>query len=120
MDPQFSETIHPAYIEIIKQLSPDEALILQHFRASEDYPYAFFPDLRRGPITDEEYFADFLKGIPIKNVAYSAAYIDNLSRLQLWEYSEVSFPPHGRAVKVTALGKAFMDVCFSAPPVKEA
>ena len=40
-DPKFEAAIHPGYIEIVKQLSPDEAVILQSFLKLESYPILF-------------------------------------------------------------------------------
>jgi len=40
-DPKFHTTIHPGYVEIIKQLTPDEAIIIDALSKAEHYPLVF-------------------------------------------------------------------------------
>jgi hypothetical protein len=41
MDPHFEAAIHPGYIEIVKQMSPDEAIILGSFLKLDAFPILF-------------------------------------------------------------------------------
>lgn len=40
-DPNFKETLHPSYLEVIKQMSPDEAMILNSLLKLKMYPMVF-------------------------------------------------------------------------------
>lgn len=40
-DPDFKSALHPGYIEIVKQMSPDEAIILDSFLKLQTYPMLF-------------------------------------------------------------------------------
>lgn len=82
---------HPAFVEIIKQINPDEARILQHLAASDSYPR-----ISRIQVTlgwwNEDKFKNLLnsvegicEGIKLDNPELVPSYIDNLRRLQLIE-----------------------------------
>ncbi len=95
MDPEFEQSIHPSYIEIVKQMCPDEAIILEAFHEIESYPTLFVnhvsQDARSGkssPSTYEGIYADYViwcKELPLKRQKYARAFLDNLLRLQLLE-----------------------------------
>jgi hypothetical protein len=46
-DPDFKEALHPGYIEIIRQMSPDEAIILGSFLKMKNYPNIFLYHVSR-------------------------------------------------------------------------
>lgn len=104
-DPNFKESIHPSYVEIIRQLTPDEALILQAFCAIESFPILFTqfvpagahnallgmrkaPGVIRHKAFYEDIFAYFLVwcgNLTLKRPQDGRIYLDNLQRLQLIE-----------------------------------
>lgn len=106
IDPNFSTAIHPGYTEIIRQLSPDEAIILESFLKLESFPTLFsvhVPKIleneenslsnrlwriqQRGPSYEklyEAYFA-YCKTLALKKPEDSAVYVDNLIRLRIVE-----------------------------------
>ncbi|MGA2468981.1 MAG: DUF4393 domain-containing protein [Thermodesulfobacteriota bacterium] len=97
MDPNFSEALHPSYIEIIKQMSSDEALILNAFREIDGYPTLFTHHVEQmsgwlaeftAQPTYEGIYSDYLswcKTLPLKHPDGARTFLDNLQRLQLIE-----------------------------------
>jgi hypothetical protein len=105
-DPNFKESLHPGYIEIVKQMSPDEAIILNSFLKAKNYPllfsnhvsqkYAdtgneamryFWKEQKDKPsyATIFEMYLHHCKSLNLKNPADSRVYIDNLLRLRIVE-----------------------------------
>ncbi len=107
MNSDVSNDVHPSFVEIIKQLSPDEAKILKYFsdnpgwnkifdkgyESEDDMVYHFKND-----------FCEMIKGhITFPELANS--YYDNLIRLMIIEivnecriYDELSLPDHEHPV----------------------
>jgi len=87
-DPQYSEDIHPAYIEIVKQLCPDEALVLSAFASNKDYPCVLSAQ-RSSNNAGSHYenirvtYNNFCNSIPLKRPEKRQEYLDNLLRLEL-------------------------------------
>lgn len=106
-DPNFKTALHPGYIEIIKQMSPDEAIILDSLPNLQTYPMLFshhvsqtFESTGNSPAArirqelqgDEasyqkihEMFIQHGKSLPLKEPADLQVYIDNLIRLRIVE-----------------------------------
>lgn len=106
-DPNFKLALHPGYIEIIKQLSPDEALILKSFLKLEKYPILFTHRVPRTIAYTENIFTlqyDFspqkneasykkvhelyqthCKTLTLRKPNEMQVYIDNLIRLRIVE-----------------------------------
>jgi hypothetical protein len=105
-DPSFKSELHPGYIEIVKQLSPDEAIILNSFLKLESYPNLYinhisktFETTNYTPLNymwhkqkDEspyqkihEMLMSHCKPLPLKKTADLQFYIDNLIRLRVVE-----------------------------------
>jgi hypothetical protein len=105
-DPNFIGAIHPGYIEIIKQMSPDEAVILNSFLKNNHYPVLFscyvqeeyqaeedpFHFQGRSPRPNRavyqsfyELFAIHCKTLALKKTDDSSVYLDNLLRLRIVE-----------------------------------
>lgn len=114
MNPAYAEKIHPAYIEMIRQVSPDEALILQHSRYLPDFPLVFFIKLSEDEAeeTRAEY-ATFCKTLPLKHPDDRMQYLDNLLRLQLLAYGHQMGTIRTGYINVTVLGMAFIEACTS-------
>ena len=100
-DPNFKEAIHPGYTEVIKQLSSDEAMILQSFRKIESYPILFSihvsHDPNRIPVSKlpplpyqgtSKSFSEFCIKLPLKRPQDIRAFFDNLQRLQIIEQGQ--------------------------------
>jgi Abortive infection alpha len=108
MDPGFQQPIHPSYIEIVKQMSPDEAVILNAFRHITGYPLLFTYHssqktgwcLPRGILdfglskdfgptaTYEKIYLGYIewcKQLPLKSQNDTRLFLDNLLRMQLLE-----------------------------------
>ncbi|AIN74099.1 DUF4393 domain-containing protein [Flavobacterium psychrophilum] len=88
MDINTQDLIHPGYVEIIKNLSSDEALLLKIFSVKFIYPLininAEVPD-GKGSITEYAYFSHFDKITNLKRPDLIPTYVDNISRLGLTE-----------------------------------
>jgi hypothetical protein len=102
MDPNFTQPLHPGYIEIIKQMSPDEAVILNAFRQIESYPIlfkdhvslqskrflGFFGGFEQQPTYDGLYkeYLEFCKALSLKQTNNIRSFLDNLQRLRIIEF----------------------------------
>jgi len=103
-DPNFKESLHPGFIEIIRQMSPDEAIILNSFLKMENYPILFlnhvskeyeetnlhggwfkFSENKPSYEGIYELYSIFCQNIPLKESARARVYIDNLQRLRIVE-----------------------------------
>lgn len=97
MDPSFNQPLHPSYIEIVKQMCPDEAIILNAFREINGYPKlfadrasgqsGFFSSFYLKPTYQGIYtsYLAWCKTLPLKHQDGARAFLDNLQRLQLVE-----------------------------------
>jgi len=102
-DPNFIEALHPGYVEIIKQMSPDEAIILNAFLSMKSYPTLFTSHISQesgeaGPnwlfnTTKQQAsyeniyvkYLEYCKELTLKSPANARVYLDNLQRLRLVE-----------------------------------
>lgn len=87
MNSDFKDSVHPSFVEIIKQLSPFEANLLKKLSTQKSFPIIF---LRRCIDEKKLYGEDYKKhlmpstvGLTINNFANFAVAIDNLVRLNL-------------------------------------
>jgi hypothetical protein len=97
MDPTLSQKVHPGYIEIVKQICPDEAVILISFRNINSFPKLFnYQAMQQSgwvsgfaaqPTYEGIYVAydNWCKALPLKLPNEARAFLDNLRRLQLVE-----------------------------------
>lgn len=110
-DPKFNQPIHPGYIEVIRQLCPDESIILKSFFEIKRYPIIFHGSdvyqLSFQKAHELENNKEFIKRkrqgyglaafvcethcrtLPLKNVNNISVYIDNLMRLRVIESGTV-------------------------------
>jgi hypothetical protein len=104
-DPNFKEALHPGYAEIIKQMSPDEAIILISFLKMKAYPILFLnhvskkyedtTDVFGGWLTFKEdkssyegiyeLYLKHCQDLFLKQSDRARVYIDNLQRLRIVE-----------------------------------
>lgn len=112
MDPNYSDAIHPAYIGIIKELSVDEALILQYLARLDTFPMSYLPNYKRPNIPIAQIYQEFLASVPLKRRNSIATAFDNLTRLQLLEIRNV-FAFEGQEVRITDFGKSFIGCAIS-------
>lgn len=91
MDSSTQHFVHPAYIEILKNICSDEALLLQVFTVNNSYPLidliTVFPN-NEGKKIIYKNFSDLDKKSNLKNESLLPTYIDNLNRLGLTEIPE--------------------------------
>lgn len=87
MNSDFKDSVHPAFVEIIKQLSPFEATLLKKFTDTKSFPIVV---IRRCIDEKRIYGEDCQRhimnpqlGLTISNLSNFATAIDNLSRLNL-------------------------------------
>ncbi|KOP38829.1 DUF4393 domain-containing protein [Flavobacterium sp. WLB] len=88
MNNKSADSIHPGYVEIIKNLSSDEALILQTFCSQNQFPLIDL--LHQIPESNSEVvvyknFSYFMKLSNLKKPDLTPVYIDNICRLGLTE-----------------------------------
>jgi len=141
MDTNTASTVHPAFVEIIKQLSPEEALILSYIAKLDSFPRISketIANIRGMTATEKASKAAFSKmcrhieGVKEKD---AETYLDNLRRLQLleitytfedelgalygddrlWDENIIEIIEATREreeeVRVTALGSLFIRLC---------
>ena len=108
MDPHFKPGIHPGYIEIVKQMSPDEAIILGSFLKLEIFPILFSnyvpktfgdifslmmniqPSKQSSQVSFQEIHAAYLthcENLILKRPEDGRVCFDNLLRLRIVELS---------------------------------
>jgi len=88
MDNTTADSIHPGYVEIIKNLSSDEALILQAFCSQNQFPlidiFHQIPELNSEVVVYRN-FSHFKNFYNLKRPDLTSVYIDNICRLGLTE-----------------------------------
>jgi hypothetical protein len=130
-DPTFKAALHPGYIDIIKQMSPDEAIILNSFLKLTTYPVFFSHHLTAVYEQADNIAMDYYWMMQNKesyNIIYemylnhcktltliksddSRVYIDNLLRLRIVELGydfsgkEIENPFFGRLIPRSAGGE---------------
>jgi hypothetical protein len=134
-------SVHAAFVHVIQQLSPDEALLLESVRARGDTfalneewddEYEFVGD------TIELQFRDFCTEAGVANVALSDVYLENLIRLgvlRVQQSSKGEYEPaghnrygeyparvatmNGRVVEVGDFGAKFLAACVRSVTPKQ-
>ena len=128
--------VHPAFVHLIQQLTPDEALVLQKISAENGRFSMYQSDsgsglLLRGEVAISTQFRTFCEGAGVGDPALSDTYLDNLLRLKVLteqQWSEGEFRPagwlddpdqarvmttNGRLVELSAFGKRFLRTCVA-------
>jgi hypothetical protein len=138
MNKQTVQTVHPAFVHVVQQLTSDEAVILSHAATP-----GFRVDLVETTLQDgrtesgssiSEQFRVFCDGAGVRYPEHSDAYLDNLLRLKILVeqyWTEGTF--HGahtsthyddevpasvmnsntRAIELSAFGERFMAACVA-------
>lgn len=89
MDKETVDKAHPGYVDIIRNLSPDEALLLNAFTSRTSYPiieiHAKFKDASRGYTVLLTNYSHLHKIIAVKRPDLVPSYLNNLCRLGILE-----------------------------------
>ena len=86
MDKNTTHKAHPSFVEIIKQLSPDEAKLLTHFKTSGAAPIINIKNNRKdksGGRVEYSYFTNLGEQLELQNLNLNSSYWSNLIRLGL-------------------------------------
>lgn len=86
---------HPSFVNVINNLSPDEAQLLKHFRRQKNVAFvsaAFHDGTKRHTWEVEEMYFELDEDIKLMFPANIPAYISNLEGLGLLRISKVDFP----------------------------
>lgn len=91
MDARTASLAHPGFVEIIKQITPDEARLLKYFSSEERLPLITV----RGTFEDGTGYSEFLTNFSLfgteancEHVHLTPAYLNNLSRLGIVDIEE--------------------------------
>lgn len=141
MDCRTSDMVHPSYITLVTQLSPEEALIFVSFH--EKTESNLFTDEFNGmsykdSLSIEEQFEEYCRSLGFDNTKRAQVWLENLQRLRLIEiekYADVQYRPEGwngnarwsrdtpsvdtteyRNLHITEFGRAFLDACAPSKP----
>jgi len=133
MDKDTAEKAHPSFVEIIRQLSSDEAKLLSHFKELRGYPeidsewitynwwrHEVYEDIKRR-------FKNVCENAEVELPDLYLSYLDNLTRLKLIDFKQevgeielktefddelkVEQESH-EYLYVTSLGKQFIEACL--------
>ena len=94
MNTQTADKVHPAYVEVIKNLSTEEAILLQSFVAKSQYPKVDIEEKEKnikGSKTRIRNFTLFHKMDDRLDVNLVPIYLDNLNRLGIIEIIHDSY-----------------------------
>jgi hypothetical protein len=93
MDKNTANGAHPAFVEIIKQLTPDEAKMVALFKPNRAFPllnvrviYKDDPEQKKGGRARLSHFSLLGEEAGVEFVNLTPAYLDNLCRLGLADY----------------------------------
>lgn len=93
MDTLTSASAHPSFVEILKQLTPDEAKLLKHFTHPIPFPILRIrreqTGAQKGGTDLIPYFSILGEQSGCENPNYTPAYLDNLSRLGLIQIPDI-------------------------------
>lgn len=116
------ESVHPAYTEIIKTLSPLDCKVFEFIMQSKCKEIGYY-ELRLGPIGSNSYHVAFpyLTAFPSSDPTKIAASINNLSRNMLIAPLDFRFDDDNRYAEIreTNLYKAIVDMYSSNPDGQE-
>ncbi len=130
MDCRTSDMVHPSYIALVAQLSPEEALIFVSFHKRTDsnlFKDEFNGRAYQNPPSIEEQFEGYSQSLGFDNTKRAQVWLENLQRLGLLEidkFADVKYRPREpwsetpsvdttehRNLHITEFGRAFLDAC---------
>lgn len=135
MDTRTSDMVHPSYVSLIAQLSPEEALIFVSFhkqKVSDLFGDEFCNTLYTNSPSIEKQFEEYCQSLGFDNAKRSQVWLDNLQRLGLLEiekYSDVKYmhdldaegprvnTTEYRNLHITEFGRVFLDACAPENPI---
>ena len=99
MDIKTASMAHPSFVEIIKQLTPDEARLLSHFASAHRLPIiTVWTDMRepgQGGVEVLVNFSLFGRDAQCEHSHLTPSYLDNLARLGLIEMPDSHYTAPG-------------------------
>lgn len=136
MNRQSADAVHPAFVHLIQQLTPDEALLLQRI-ATDPGQFALHESstdsgLAKGSESLSVQFRNYCEAAGVASPSLSDAYLDNLLRLKVLaeqQWSEGTLHPdghtihgdyrayidtkYGRLIELSAFGNRFIHTCIA-------
>ena len=126
--------VHPAFVSIIQQLTPDEAMILRYLAQSDQkWPVISDSSGAEGAaiVSVEIHFKEWCERAGVKHLHHYKSYMDNLLRLRLLNFLnandvEYRFAGHNRYgtygesilnkeyahIELTEFGRLFIEACI--------
>lgn len=98
-DPNLSTNVHPAFIEVLKQLQPDEAIIIRELTKIKSYPVITqrsfsYNTNKHGGFPNNMLFKELISifekicsSFNLTSANQACTYLDNLRRLQILEFN---------------------------------
>jgi hypothetical protein len=88
MDAETADWVHPAFVEVIKQLCPDEAKILEHMSTGVEVPVIDVRETDPAKPSDgyevlRQRFSNIADAADCQRTSMVSTYLDNLCRLEL-------------------------------------
>lgn len=130
MDSRTSNLVHPSYVTLISQLSPEEALIFVSFREKTEstlFDEKFESVAYSNYVSIEEQFDSYCLSLGFENKKRAQVWLDNLQRLgllriesssesyigqQIWEGETPRVDTiEYRSLFITEFGRTFLDAC---------
>jgi hypothetical protein len=143
MNKQSAGEVHPAFVHVIQQLTPDEALVLQKI-SGEGGRFGLHEVVNRNwylskdTVSISTQFRTFCESAGVAVPSMSETYLDNLLRLKVLaeeQWSEGKFRPagytdhgeygasventNGRLIALSAFGERFLRICIDCRPMSD-
>lgn len=94
MDITTKDFVHPGFVEVIKNLASEEAILLQAFVGNKTYPLIDINGKLKdnsGSVTEYSNYSHLYKKVAIQKINQIPTYLDNLCRLGLLEIPQYIF-----------------------------
>ncbi|MDP3857242.1 MAG: DUF4393 domain-containing protein [Stagnimonas sp.] len=132
MDSRSTQSVHPSYVYLVEQLSPEEALILKELHKKPEHEAMFSSKVESPSYSNEQslekQFTGFCSSIASCNEKNAAVWLDNMLRLRLlsiemyvepeyvgakWHQDAYVKSTEIRNLSFTSLGERFIEACSS-------